>query len=246
MPGAPGTGQPDSHKGMQGATCCPPGATPAAVSVPTEKERARNWEERKQQSNWAQSRPTHGSEMSPNRTHNNTQGNHEVRALQQRPNVAHAERAISKYPPPSLYKVPTDSIRAGAAPRSPGGARHGGGKRAVTSQPRTGQSASYRDVKPSYGGGRLVGQEGVRDRGTQERQQAGGGATHTHTQNAGATPGGTRTSTADKEEGHSKEGEATRTAGTGNQNGGDGRVCAWEAATVMGMAWPASPIATGC
>ena len=59
-------GQPDSHKGMQGATCCPPWRrTPAAVSMPAEKERARNWEERKQQSNWAQSRPTHGSEMSP-------------------------------------------------------------------------------------------------------------------------------------------------------------------------------------
>ena len=74
--------------------------TPAAVSMPAEKERARNWEERKQQSNWAQSRPTHGSETSPNRTHNNTQGNHEVRALQQLPNAAHAERAISKHPPP--------------------------------------------------------------------------------------------------------------------------------------------------
>ena len=36
-------------------------------------------------------------------------------------------------------------------------------------------------------------------------------------------------STADKEEGHSKEGEATGTAGTGNQNGADGRACAWEA-----------------
>ena len=74
--------------------------TPAAVSVPAEKERARNWEERKQQSNWAQGRPTHGSETSPNRTHNNTQGNHEVRALQQPPNAAHAERAISNPPPP--------------------------------------------------------------------------------------------------------------------------------------------------
>ena len=52
--------------------------TPAAVSVPAEKERARNWEERKQQSNWAQSCLTHGSETSPNRKHNNTQGNHEV------------------------------------------------------------------------------------------------------------------------------------------------------------------------
>ena len=54
------------------------------------------------------------------------------------------------------------------------------------------------------------------------------------TQNTGATPGGTRASTANKEEGHSKAGEATRTAGTGNQNGGDGRACAWEAATIKG------------
>ena len=74
--------------------------TPAAVSVPAEKERARNWEERKQQSNWAQSRPTHGSETSPNRTHNKTQGSHEARALQQPPNAAHVERAISKQPSP--------------------------------------------------------------------------------------------------------------------------------------------------
>ena len=44
--------------------------------------------------------------------------------------------------------------------------------------------------------------------------------------------------------GHSKAGEATRTAGTGNQNGGDGRACAWEAATTKGMTWPASPVAT--
>ena len=91
------------------------------------------------------------TETSPNRTHNKTQGNHEVRALQQPPNAAHAERAISKHPP-SLYKVPTYSTRAGAAPRVPGGARHGGGNRAVNSQPRTGQSTSYGDVKSSYGG----------------------------------------------------------------------------------------------
>ena len=45
--------------------------------------------------------------------------------------------------PPSLYKVPTYSTRAGAAPCAPGGACHGGGNRAVTSQPRTGQSTSY-------------------------------------------------------------------------------------------------------
>ena len=109
-----------------------------------------------------------------------TQGNHEVRALQQPPNAAHAERAISKHPPPSLYKVPTYSTRAGAAPHAPGGARHGGGNRAVNSQPRTGQSTSYGDVKSSYRGGGRVGQEGERDMGTQERQQTGGGATQTH------------------------------------------------------------------
>ena len=90
--------------------------TPTAVSVPAEEQRAGNWEERKQQSNWAQSRPTHGNETSPNRTHNNTQGNHEVRTLQQPPNAAHAERAIRKHLPSSLYKVPTYSTRAGAAP----------------------------------------------------------------------------------------------------------------------------------
>ena len=105
--------------------------------------RKRKSPKRKQQNNWAQGRPTHGSETSPNRTHNKTQGNHEVRALQQPPNAAHAERAISKHPPPpSLYKVPTYSTRAGAAPRTPGGAHHEGGNRAVNSQLRTGQSTS--------------------------------------------------------------------------------------------------------
>ena len=72
------------------------------------------------------------------------------------------------------------------------------------------------------------------------------GRSNTDTQNAGATPRGTSASTADKEEGHSEAGEATRTAGTGNQNGADGGACAWEAATMKGMAWPASPVATGC
>ena len=50
------------------------------------------------------------------------------------------------------YKVPTHSTRAGAAPRAPGGARHGGGNRAVTKQPRTGQSMLYGDVESSYRG----------------------------------------------------------------------------------------------
>ena len=63
------------------------------------------------------------------------------------------------------------------------------------------------------------------------------------THNAGATPGGMTASTTDKEEGRSKAGEATK---TGNPNGGDGRVCTWEAATTKGVARPAGPIATRC
>ena len=171
-PGAPGAtqitvGPPDSHNGRQGATCAPPPPrqhTLAAVSAPAEEKRAPNWEERTQQSNWAHGCPTHGSETSPNRTHSNAQVDHEVRALQQSPNAAHAERAISKQAPPSLYEVPANSTRAGAALRAPGGA--------VTSQPHAGQSTSYRDLKSAR-----VGQEWVRKRGTQERQQTGGGAT---------------------------------------------------------------------
>ena len=134
----------------------------------------------------------------------------------------------------------TYSTRAGAAPRAPGGVRHGGGNRAVNSQPRTRQSTLYGDVKSSYGGtggGARQGHPGA---------PTDGGRSNTDTQNAGATPEGTRAGTPDKEGGHSKAGEATRTAGTGNQNGADGRACAWEAATIKGMAWPANPVATGC
>ena len=170
--------------------------TPEAVSMPAEKERARDWEERKQQNNWAQGRPTHGSETSPNRTHNNTQGNHEVRALQQPPNAAHAERAISKQPPPSLDRVPTCSTRAGAAPRAPGGARHRGGNRAVTSQPRTGQSTSCGDVKSSYGGP-----------GGWDRRGCATWAPGSHTKR-------------DKGE-HSKQGGGAQQGRRGNQNSGN-------------------------
>ena len=112
----------------------------------------------------------------------------------------------------------------------------------------TGQATSYGDVKSSYGG--QAGGTGVGARKGHPGAPTDRGRSNTDTQNAGATPGGTRGSTADKEDGHSKAGEATRTAGTGNQNlqenGGDGRACAWEAATTKGMAWPASPIATAC
>ena len=62
------------------------------------------------------------------------------------------------------------------------------------------------------------------------------GRSNTDTQNAGATPKGTRAVTPDKEEGHNKAREATRTAGTGNHNGANGGACAWKAATIKGMA----------
>ena len=210
---------------------------------PAEKERARNWEERKQQSNWAQSRPTHGSETSPNRTHNNTQGTHEVRAPQQPPNATHAERAISKHPPPLplqgahvLHKGGNCALRAGRCP--PRGWQQG------RDQP-TGNGTVHvvRRCEILVQGGRRGGggaRQGHPGAPTDR------GRSNTDTQNVGATPGGTRASTADKEEGHSKAGEATGTAGTGNQNGADGRARAWEAATIKGMAWPASPFATGC
>ena len=132
-------------------------------------------------------------------------------------------------------------------PCAPGGACHGGGNRAVTSQPRTGQSTSVvRRCEILVRGGRRVGQEGVRDRGAQERQQTRGEATQTH--RTRAKPGGTRASTADKEEGHSKAGEATR---RGNQNSGNrepewsGWGSAWEAATIKGRLGQPAPSLPG-
>ena len=119
----------------------------------------------------------------------------------------------SAFHPPSLYKVPTYSTRAGAAPRAPGGACHGAGNRAVTSQPGTGQSTSYGDVKPSYRGGRRVGQEGVRDMGTQERHQTGGGEQHRHTERGSHTRRG-------KGE-HSRQGGGAQQGRRGNQNSGN-------------------------
>ena len=153
--------------------------TPEAVSMPAEKERARNWEERKQQNNWAQGRPTHGSETSPNRTHNKTQGNHEVRALQQPPNAVHAERAISKHSPLALQGAHILHKGGGCAPRAgrcpPRGWQQG------RDQPTAhGTVHVVRRCEILVRGGWRVGQEGVRGRGTRERQQTRGGATQTH------------------------------------------------------------------
>ena len=184
---------------------------PEAMSRPAEKERARNWEERKQQNSWAQGRPAHGRETSPNRTHNKTQGNHEVRALQQPPNAAHAERAISKHPP-SLYKVPTYSTRAGAAPRAPGGARHGGGNRAVNSQPGTGQSTLCGDVKSSYGGAGGWDRRGCATWAPRSSTRQ-GEEQHRHTERGSHTR-------RDKG-GHSRQGGGAQQGGRGNWNSGN-------------------------
>ena len=146
--------------------------------------------------------------------------------------LAHAERATIKHPSPSLYKVPTYSTRAGAAPRAPGGARHRGGNRAMTSQPRTGQSTSYGDVKSLYGGAGRWDRRGCAT-GAPRSANRQGGRGNTDTQNAGATPGGTRASTADKEEGHREAGEATRTA----ERGGTGHLGLTE--TKRGRLWTA-------
>ena len=152
-------------------------------------------------------------------THNNTQGNHEVRALQQPPNAAHAKRANSKHPPPlSLYKVPTNSTRAGAVPRAPGAARHGGGNRAVTSQPRMGQSTLYGDVKSLHrgqvggtGGGAQQGHPGAPTNNTEPQNT--NNKQHRHIEHGSHTK-------RDKGE-HSRQGGGAQQGRRGNQNSGN-------------------------
>ena len=156
--------------------------------------------------------------------------NHQMRRTPSEPSA--------NQPPPPSARCPQGRELRPARQEVPA---TGGGNKAVTSQPRTGQSTSYGDVKSSYGG--QAGGTGGGARQGHPGAPTDRGGSNTDTQNAGATPGGTRASTADKEEGRSKSGEATR---TGNQNGGDGRACAWGAATTQGMAWTASPVATGC
>ena len=102
-----------------------------------------------------------------------------MRALQQPPNAAHTERAISKHPPPpptrchALHKGGGCAPRAGRCP--PWGWQQG-----------CEQPTAHRTVhvvprcEILVRGGRRVGQEWVRERGTQEHQQTGGGATQTH------------------------------------------------------------------
>ena len=94
----------------------PPAAHTSSSECASRRRKSTTLGEHTQKSNWAQGRPAHGTETSPNRTHNNAQGDHEVRALQQPPSAAHAEQAHQQTspPPPSLYEVPANSKWAGA------------------------------------------------------------------------------------------------------------------------------------
>ena len=115
-------------------------------------------------------------------------------------------------PAPSLYKVPTCSTGAGAAPRAPGGARHGDGNRAVTSQPHTGQSTSYGDVKSLYGGsggwgrcGCAIGAPRSANKQGEEQHRYTGRGSHTRR---------------DKGE-HNRQGGGAQRGRRGNQNSGN-------------------------
>ena len=126
--------------------------------------------------------------------------NHQMRHMPSEPSA--------NTPPPSPYKVPAHSTRA--APRTPGGACHGGGNRAVTNLPRTGQSTSYGDVLVR--GGRRVGHSWFA-KGAPRGANKQGEEQHRHTEH------GTHTKR-DKGE-HSRQGGGAQQGRRGNQNSGN-------------------------
>ena len=101
------------------------------------------------------------------------------------------------------------STRAGAVPHAPGGACHGGGNRAVTSEPRTGQSTSCGDMKSLNGGAGGWDRRGCATgapRGTNRQ----GEEQHRHTERRSHTR-------RDKGE-HSRQGGGAQRGRRGNQN----------------------------
>ena len=128
--------------------------------------------------------------------------NHQMRRMPSEPSA-------NKRPPPSLYEVPAYSTKAGAAPRAPGGACHGGGNRAVTSQPRTGQSTSNGDVKSAYGGAGGWDRSGCA-KGAPRSTNRQGEEQHRHT--------GCRSHTRRDEGEHSKQGGGAQQGRRGNQD----------------------------
>ena len=111
----------------------------------------------------------------------NTQGNHEVRALQQPPNAAHAERAISKHPPPPLPLQGAHVLHkgGGCTPRA-GGSPPRGWQQGRDQPTAHGTAQVVRRCEIPARGGQAGGTGVVHERGTQERQRTGEGATQTH------------------------------------------------------------------
>ena len=101
------------------------------------KKRAPDWEERTQQSNWEQGRPTHNGETSLSKTQSDAHGDHEEQAPQQPPNAADAEQAISNQAPPSPHGCPQTPQGRGLCPTRQVVPATGVGNRAVTSPLRT-------------------------------------------------------------------------------------------------------------
>ena len=211
--------------------------TPEAVSMPENKKEPETGRNASSKTTGHRAAPHTAVRRAPTRHTTRQKGtmrwqhcsNHQMRRTPSEP---------SANTPPSLNKVPTYSPRAGRCP--PRGWQQG------CEQPTAhGTVHVVRRCEILVRGGQAGGTGGGARRG-HPGAPPDRGRSNTDTQNAGATPRGTRASTADYQEGHSKAGEATRTAGTGNQNGVDGGACAWEAAAIKGMAWPASPVATGC
>ena len=135
--------------------------------------------------------------------------------------------------PPSLYKVPTYSTRVGAASRAPGGAHHGGGNRAVNSQPRMGQSTLYGDVKSSYGGAGGWDRRGCATWAPSSATRQ-GEEQHGHTERGSHTKG-------DKG-GHTRQGGGAQQGRRGYQNGGN-REPEWSGwwSVRQQRAWPGQP-----
>ena len=111
-----------------------------------------------------------------------------------------------------MWGGPTYSTRAGAAPCAPGGARHGGGNRAANSQPGTGQSTLYGDVKSSYGGAGVWDRRGCTTWAPSSATRQ-GEEQHRHTKRGSHTKG-------DKG-GHPRQGGGAQQGRRGYQNGGN-------------------------
>ena len=213
--------------------------------MPAEKERARNWEERKQQATGHKAAPHTAVRRTPTghtTRHKGTMrcehcSNHQMRRTPSEPST--------NTPPLPLQGAHVLHKGGGCAPRAgrcpPRGWQQG------RDQPTAhGTVHVVRRCEIPVPGGRRVGQEGVRDMGTQERQQTGGGVTQTHRtrephqEGQGRAQQTRRRGTARQERQPEQREQRTRMEQMAERAHGR------EAATIKEMAWPASPVATGC